>query len=214
MIAPSDSISVAGPSQARPPRVSSSWDGQGKSLQGSHPQRRPSQIGPSTSRQRSGSSALDFRSSTTPESYLDFPGTQQSSKRGGLPRSPPPRATNSNALRPSSSASSRDHRGQSQCDKATFKGKTYCGSREATNGKICLHTHHHHYWVISDSTPLQQAMQGLQSSRGRMSLQQAAANSRFDGQMDSWPSEGDVEVLAESQRPPSRNTNHRYLIKD
>lgn len=206
MITPSDSISAGGPSLSRPPLVNSRCSEQSESAQGSHPQRRPSQAGPSTSRQQSGSSVLGFGSSATPESCLDYRSAQQKSDAGGLPCRPPPTVTSINARRPSSSASSRDH--------ATFKGKTYCASREATNGRICLHTHHHHYWVISNSTQLQQAMPQLRSSRERMSIQQTYANSRFDGHMDAWPSEGDIEVLAESRRPPSRDTSHRYVIKD
>lgn len=65
---------------------------------------------------------------------------------------------------------------------------------------------------MSDSVELPK----LRSSRERMPIQQAEdeeSKSRFDGTMDAWPDEGDIEAMVEAERPPSRNTNQRYLIE-
>lgn len=166
----------------------------------------------STSRQRSASSALDFRSSSTPETFLELPGPPPNSTRGGLFTQRSKLGSSLAPKRPlgsSKTASSISTRPSDQSATATFKGKSYGTSREAADGKICLHTHHHHYWIISDSVKLPK----LRSSRERMPLQQAEETSRFDGTMDLWPSEGKVEMMVEAARPLSQNTNQRYLIK-
>lgn len=160
-----------------------------------------------TSRPRSASSALDFRSRATPETHLDFstggaPGTSNCST-GSVK---PPRSKGQ------SLASSRDSQQRGRTGNHTPQGEKSLAPREVADGKVCLHTHHHHYWIISDSTLLPQKSPGLRSSKERRPIQQANKNSRFDGTMDSWPSEGEVEALAEVQRPPSANTNQRYLI--
>ncbi|KAF3767710.1 hypothetical protein M406DRAFT_69831 [Cryphonectria parasitica EP155] len=119
-----------------------------------------------------------------------------------------------NSTHPSSSVSPRGGPASTSQSNGvtTFRGKQYHEPKNGSDGKICLHTHHHHYWIISGSDPLQQAIPRLRSSRERVPLQKADQSSRFDGQMDSWPSEGEVEALAKTRRPPSRDTNRRYFI--
>lgn len=91
-------------------------------------------------------------------------------------------------------------------------GSSYHRARGAPDGKVCLHTHHHHYWILSDSVALQGIPKQLRSSRERVPLQKADGNTRRLGTLAGFPGEGDVEDLAESRRPPSRNTNRRYFI--
>lgn len=171
-------------------------------------------------RERSHSSALDIGSWTTPDLYLGASHAPQNSRVGGptsqqpkpLDRGVPSQSLDSHPTW-SSSVSNRAQPGSDRSMKATFKGNEYHGARTTSEGKICLHTHHHHYWIMSDSAPLEKAIPRLRSSRDRMPLQPADESGRFDGQMDSWPSESEVEALAASQRPPSRDTNHRYFIE-
>lgn len=175
MITPSDSISVAGHS---------------------YPQRRQNVRNSSSSRQRSVSSALDFRMSpTTTESCLELP-----TRVAGL-----------DSRQPSSSKSSHDRRRET--DTATLRGKHRRVSNLDKDGKICLHTHHHHYWIVSDTARKHEAIPNLRSSRERIPVQQAGVKNGFDGHMDFWPSEGRIEALAEYHRPQSRNTTDRYFIE-
>lgn len=92
-------------------------------------------------------------------------------------------------------------------DETIMSRSSYKEARKNSSGKICLHTHHHHYWILSDSVALQ-SMPNLRSSRERVPLQKAGENRR----LAPFPDESDVEGLAESRRPPSRNTNRRYFI--
>lgn len=219
MVAPSYSLFVAGHSHAQP-CIGSISNGRIESAQESHAQRRHDKKA-SSNQTRASSSGLDIRPRPTPGSYLDFSSTQQASGRDGLPShekkpsSPPPptQVVGVTPGRPSSSKLSHGQHGSSQSDTATFRGKNYRASRQATDGKICLHTHHHHYWIVSDPAQLEETIPRLRPSKKRMPLQQSDANSRFDGHMDCWPNEADVEILAESRRLPSRNTNHRYFIE-
>lgn len=91
-------------------------------------------------------------------------------------------------------------------------GAAYHKARGVPDGKVCLHTHHHHYWILSDSIALQAIPKQLRSSRERVPLQKADGNTRRVGGPAGFPDEGDVEHLAELGRPPSRNTNQRYFI--
>lgn len=173
-----------------------------------------------TGRQRSASSALEFRSRSTPESDLDptRPGSltyeyytdQQGSKRSEphshTARSIDPRAsethTSSSALQP------RDSGRNIGGDGVAIGESTYNQARKnGGGGKICLHTHHHHYWILSDSVALE-SMPNLRSSRQRAPVQKADKNRR----LAVFPDESDVEGMAEARRPPSRNTNRRYFI--
>lgn len=173
-----------------------------------------------TSRQRSASSALDFRSRSTPESDLDpsKPGsityeyyTDQQASKKSEPHRRGARLTDSRTSESRTSSSAlqrRDAGGDVGGDGITVGGSSYKEARKnAGGGKICLHTHHHHYWILSDSVALQ-SMPNLRSSRKRAPLQQADENCR----LAAFPDESDVEGLAEARRPPSRNTNRRYFI--
>lgn len=199
MIAPSELLSVPGSSRVR---RDLSWNVRNESAQEVHPRGQADSTGSSSTRRRSVSSVLDFRSRTTPGSYLD------SSSQGvnQLYPTPPTQSSGPGPQRPFPSISSHG-------DTATVRGQDHRASTEATDGKVCLHTHHHHYWIISDSAQLQQAIPRLRSSRERVPLRTADENSRLDGHMDSWPSEDEIEALAGSQRPPSCDTNHRYFIE-
>ena len=173
-----------------------------------------------TGRQRSASSALEFRSRSTPESDLDpsepgsmtyeYPTDQQSNKKSELHgRAARPTDSRNSESRTSSSALQRRDAGRNVGGDGINVGIS--SSREArknTGGdKICLHTHHHHYWILSDSLALQ-SVPNLRSSRKRAPLQEADKNRR----QAAFPDESDVEGLAEARRPPSRNTNRRYFI--
>lgn len=218
-IAPSDSVSVAGAVRARAESCDTR-PGRGRRPEDSRDlpsRRRPHGSGTVTSRQRSGSSALDFRSRSTPESDLDpsnityeYYTDQQASKKSE-PHRRAVRSTDSRTSesRTSSSALQRqDAGGDVGGDGITIGGNSYNEARKnAGGGKICLHTHHHHYWILSDSVALQ-SMPNLRSSRKRAPLQQADENCR----LAAFPDESDVEGLAEARRPPSRNTNCRYFI--
>lgn len=206
MIALSDSISVTGCPRAG---LGANWNMGNENSQEIDTQGQLDTTVSSSNRRRSASSALEFRSRITPESYLD------SCSQDVIQPHPPPPTQNSDIdpQQPSSSISSRVQGTSSQGDTATFRGMNYHASREATDGKVCLHTHHHHYWIISDSAQLQQAIPKLRSSRERVPFRAANEKIRLDGHMDSWPSEGDVEVLAESRRPSSCDTSHRYFIE-
>lgn len=91
-------------------------------------------------------------------------------------------------------------------------GAVYRKAKDVTDGKVCLHTHHHHYWILSDSIALQAIPKQLRSSRKRKPLHNADGHTRQAGNIAGFPEEGDMEGLAESRRPLSRNTNHRYFI--
>lgn len=91
-------------------------------------------------------------------------------------------------------------------------GAAYSQAGGAPDGKMCLHTHHHHYWILSDSLALRSIPNKLRSSRERVPLQKADENTGRAGHLAGFPDEGDMEHWAESRRPPSRSTNHRYLI--
>ncbi|KAJ0115282.1 hypothetical protein J7T55_012558 [Diaporthe amygdali] len=183
-------------------------------------QRRYDDSGTVTSRQRSASSALHIRSRSTPESdldpskpgsmtygyYADQQGSQKSEPRGQPPRSSYSRASESRTA--SSALENRKSRRKTRSDGITIGGSSYKEARKNTGGKVCLHTHHHHYWILSDSVALQ-SMPNLRSSRERVPLQKADENRR----MAAFPDESDVEGLAEARRPPSRNTNRRYFIE-
>lgn len=194
---PGDSISVASARRVRP-----SSHGHGSSSirrsdnsQGHHQQRRSDGTGSPTGRQRSGFSAIDVRPKSTPHAFLHSPSPTPNSIRGE-------QATQ--RARPGPSLLRKrplNRRQASFCktdlmsrifgldETATLKGKPHCPSREPSDGKICLHTHHHHYWVMSDSAQMQQAIPRLRSSKKRMALQQAHENSKYDGTMDSWPTQ-------------------------
>lgn len=181
---------------------------------------RPDESRRATGRERSASSALEFRSRSTPESdldpskpdsvtneyYTDYLGSKKSEPRGRAVRATDSRTSGSRA-----SSSALQHRGAGRNvggDGFTIGGSSYKEARKNTSGgKICLHTHHHHYWILSDSVALQ-SMPNLRSSRQRAPLQQADENRR----LAAFPDESDVEGMAEARRPPSRNTNRRYFI--
>lgn len=209
-IAPSDSVSAVGALKARagPRHVPPGRD------------RRPDRSATTTSRQRSTSSALEFRSRSTPESDLDpfAPGSmtyeyytdQQSSKKikphGRAARAVDPKASETCS---SSSALQRRDAGSDVGNEGIPVGKSSYRQAQQKGGsdKICLHTHHHHYWILSDSVALQ-SMPSLRSSRQRPPLQKAGENCR----LAAFPDESEVEGMAEARRPPSRNTNRRYFI--
>lgn len=172
-----------------------------------------------TSRQRSASSALEFRSRFTPESdldpfepdfmtyeyYTDLKGSKRSEPHGRAARPVDPRTSGSRT-----SSSARQHRDTGRkpgVDGTTIGESSYNEARKNTSGKTCLHTHHHHYWILSDYAALQ-SMPNLRSSRQRVPLQRADKNRM----LAAFPDESDLEGLAEVRRPPSRNTNRRYLI--
>lgn len=189
----------------------------GESSPGHHTKGQSQRSKSSTSRYLSASSALEHRSNSTPESFLQMSSpSPNSTPRGGrtpvhenrfglLPASQT--ALSSTRTTPTLSTQTSD---QTTTATATFEGKNYRPSRDTTDGKVCLHTHHHHYWIMSGSVPK------LRSSRERMPLQQAeeSSSSKFDGTMDAWPDESDVEAMVEAERPPSRDTNRRYLVED
>lgn len=163
---------------------------------------------------------LQFRPGSTPETYLDFSTTERNSvdQPSNQTARPPNRwntkqPTIRDSMCPPSSLQSGDQRESGQSDSITSKLERHHGSRKTPEGKICLHTHHHHYWMISDTSQLQQATPRLCVSQERGPLHQVSNNGKFDGTMEFWPSEGDIEALTESRRPPSRNTNHRYFIE-
>lgn len=170
------------------------------------------------SRQRSASSALDFRSRATPETHLDFLKDRTSSTSNSFtgtansPRYMDVVKQRDHTSKGQSSTSSRDSQQRGRTVHHTSRSEKYLAPRAVADGKVCLHTHHHHYWIVSDPNLLPQKDPGLRSSKDRRPVQQANKNSRFDGTMDSWPSEGEVEALAELQRPRSSNTNQRYFI--
>ncbi|KAG8166859.1 hypothetical protein KVR01_002548 [Diaporthe batatas] len=209
-IAPSDSVSAVGALKARagnhgvPP-------GRG---------RRPDRSTTTSGRQRSTSSALDFRSRSTPESDLDpsAPGSmtyeyytdQQTSRKSGLHGGAASAAdSKTSEMRSSSSALQRRDAGSNISGDKMSPGKSTYNQdgKKGGGGKICLHTHHHHYWILSDSVALQ-SMPSLRSSGQRPPLQKAENKHR----LAAFPDESDVEGMAEARRPPSRNTNRRYFI--
>lgn len=170
-----------------------------------------------SSRYLSASSVFGIRSNTTPESFLQVPSPTPNSTRrsgrtsiqkNGVSLLPPSKTALSSSKTVSTLSTQTSH--STATATATFKGKNYRPSRDATDGKVCLHTHHHHYWIMSDSVPK------LRSSRERLPLQQTeeSRSSKFDRTMDAWPDESDVEAMVEAERPPSRDTNQRYLIED
>lgn len=182
--------------------------------------RRPDESRTVTSRQRSASSALEFRSRSTPESDLDPSKpdsltyeyyTDQRGSKKSVPHGHASRPTDSRTseLGTSSSALARRDDGRNVGgDGITIGDSSYNEARKNTgSGKTCLHTHHHHYWILSDSVALQ-SMPNLRSSRQREPLHKADENRR----LAAFPDESDVEGLAEARRPPSRNTNRRYFI--
>lgn len=181
---------------------------------------RPDGSATTSGRQRSTSSALEFRSRSTPESDLDpsAPGSMtyeyytdhQNSKKSGL-RGRAARAADSNTSETRSSSSAlqrRDARSNVSGDNFSVGKSSYNqAGKKGGGGKVCLHTHHHHYWILSDSVALQ-SMPNLRSSRQRPPLQKAENNRG----LAAFPDESDVEGMAEARRPPSRNTNRRYFI--
>lgn len=210
---PSDSLSAARSFHARADLHDYCLSSSARSERRSHGS------GSSTSRLGSASSAFDFRPSSTPDSYLHLPAPPPNSTRGRpsiqrikpMPPLPPKRPLDSR--RASSCVPSWKSGRSSLDDTATCRGKNFRRARETADGKVCLHTHHHHYWIMSEPARMQQVIPKLRSSKKRAELQQTDENSRFDSTMSSWPSEGRVEALAEAGRPPSRNTNQRYLVK-
>lgn len=212
---PSDSVSAAGASRSRQERCGSEDGGNPSSKMSRATGETPSST---TSRQRSASSALDFRSRATPETHLDFPKALSSwtSKSSSATESPIKSINEEGHSRHESkeqSATSGRHGQQRRHPGSQIsQAQKYYKPREGTDGKVCLHTHHHHYWIVSDPTRPPPKAHGLRSSKNRRPIQKANENSRFDGAMDAWPSEGEVEALAEMQRPSSSNTNQRYFI--
>lgn len=220
VISPSDSISVAVASR---PRQEVSGSGTVMSSRSKRPvdgkvYPRQEASRSVANRQISTSSALNFRSRATPETHLDFSEDQASSMNNSLAgTAKPPRSMDvvkqkDPTAKRQSSASSRDSQQRGQTGNHTDRSKKSLAPRSVADGKVCLHTHHHHYWIVSDPNLLPQKDPALRSSKDRRPVQQANKNSRFDGTMDSWPSEGEVEALAELQRPQSSNTNQRYFI--
>lgn len=141
----------------------------------------------------------------TYEYYTDQLGSKESAPRGRATR-----PTNTGTSESRTSSSALQHRGAGRNvggDGITIGKGSHNEARKNTGGKICLHTHHHHYWILSDSVALQ-SMPNLGSSRQRAPLQKADENRR----LAAFPDESDVEGLAEARRPPSRNTNRRYFI--
>ncbi|KAI3402156.1 hypothetical protein diail_85 [Diaporthe ilicicola] len=218
---PVDSVSVA---DALRTRAGSCDLRPGRSERSEEPRdtpsrRRPDGPGAVTSRKRSASSALEFRSRSTPESdldpsqpvsmtygyYTDQQGSKRSGSHGRTGRRSDSKASESRGS--SSALQSRNTGRKAGSGGNIMGGSSYNEARENTSGKICLHTHHHHYWILSDSVALQ-SMPNLRSSRERAPLQKADENRR----LAPFPDESDVEGLAESRRPPSRNTNRRYFI--
>jgi hypothetical protein len=108
---------------------------------------------------------------------------------------------------PSSALRRRVPGSNTSVDGTTAGKRTYTEAEKKGGDKICLHTHHHHYWILSDSVALQ-SMPHVRSSRQRPPLQKTDKYHRLAG----FPDEGDVEGMAEARRPPSRNTNRRYFI--
>ncbi|KAG6366368.1 hypothetical protein INS49_000545 [Diaporthe citri] len=143
--------------------------------------------------------------SMTHEYYTDQRGSKKSEPRGRATR---PTNSRTSESRTSSSALERRDAGRNVGGDGITSGESSCNEAlKNTGGKICLHTHHHHYWILSDSVALQ-SMPNLRSSRQRAPLQKADENCR----LAAFPDESDVEGLAEARRPPSRNTNRRYFI--
>lgn len=142
----------------------------------------------------------------TYEYYADQQVSKKSEPRG---RAGGPTGLRTSESRTSSSALQRRDDGRNVGgDGITIGGSSYNeAQKKVGGGKICLHTHHHHYWILSDSVALQ-SMPNLRSSRQRAPLQKADENRR----LAAFPDESDVEDLAEARRPPSRNTNRRYFI--
>lgn len=146
----------------------------------------------------------------TYEYYTDQLDSRKSKPHGRATKPNDPRTSES---RTSSSALQHQDAGRNVGgDGITIGTGSYNEARKDTGGKICLHTHHHHYWILSDSVALQsmplQSTPNLRSSRQRAPLQKADENLR----LAAFPDESDVEGLAEARRPPSRNTNRRYFI--
>lgn len=218
---PNASVSAAGRSHARANSYDhcSSFSRPSDNPQGHLTQRRSSEDASSKSQRCLASSALEFRPRCTPDSYLQFAPPPPTSSRGRpamqrtrpVPTSPLKRPFN--PRRASSCVPSWTSRRSSLDVTATFRGQNYRPARETADGKICLHTHHHHYWIMSDPARMQQSTPQLRSAKKRVKLQQTDENSRADGTLSSWPSEGGVEGLAEAGRPASRNTNQRYLVE-
>lgn len=208
-ITPSDSISVAGASrswirsQGTTPRSSRRSEDQREERS----QWRTGRARPTTARNRSASSALGFRSASTPESYLDFPKTGPFSRTSRQP-------SLDSGQTSSSAPAKRESPRIVRSDGVTFQGAgaVYRKAKDIADGRVCLHTHHHHYWILSDSIALQAIPKQLRSSRERMPLQKADGNTRRAGNLAGFPDEGDMEDLAESRQAPSRNTNRRYFI--
>lgn len=220
-IAPSDSVSATGALRARSGSYGTRPGGRGWPDESRDLSSRPRAVGSGTvtTRQRSASSALEFRSRSTPESDLDpfKPGsmtyeyyTDQSGSRKSEHHGRAAGPVESRAAESRTSSSALQHRGTGSKlggDEIKIGGGSNNEARKNTSGKICLHTHHHHYWILSDSVALQ-SMPNLRSSRQRAPLQKADKNRR----LATFPDESDVEGLAEARRPPSRNTNRRYFI--
>lgn len=142
----------------------------------------------------------------TYEYYTDQRGSKKSEPHGRAAR-----PTDSRISESRSSSSALERRGAGRNvggDGITIGESSYNEARKNTgSGKICLHTHHHHYWILSDSVALE-SMPNLRSSRQRPLLQKTDENRR----LAAFPDESEVEGLAEARRPPSRNTNRRYFI--
>lgn len=99
-------------------------------------------------------------------------------------------------------------------DAVEHRGSTHRTPECLPDSKICVHTHHHHYWIVSDSDDLQKATPRMRTLNERHGLAQqvTAANGKFDRTMATWPTEVEVEALTQAQRPPSADTTDRYLI--
>lgn len=220
IVVPSDSISVADAPRLLQEHVDSKTDmsSRSKRHQGPESQQRRGTSSSTTSRQRSVSSALDFRSRATPETHLDVPKSRACStgkSSNGISRPSQVMHVTRQTEQTSNaqfSLPSDDSQPGRRISSRTFKGEKHHASRADADSKVCLHTHHHHYWIVSDPTLLQKTAPELRSSKDRKPLQQVVENHRFKGTINSWPSEGEIETLAESQRPPSETTNQRYFI--
>lgn len=92
------------------------------------------------------------------------------------------------------------------------KDGNYFRPKDKGKGRVCLHTHHHHYWITTVSSHLQQPTLKNRFSGERISLAKDNKKDDMEEQWRSCPSERDVEALALTERPPSRNTHRRYHI--
>ncbi|CAK7270826.1 hypothetical protein SEPCBS119000_004283 [Sporothrix epigloea] len=89
--------------------------------------------------------------------------------------------------------------------------------------RVCMHTHHHHYWIRYPSTPKEsddrQEVYVHENGPGRESSSRAddetsvqAAGPQHKTLFDGFPPECETEQMVERDRPPSRDSHARYFI--